>query len=67
MPTIFANTLAALTPLLAQAATHEKSTSGTGPSPSLQWGIVLFMIILGMLVTLSPPRRTSEVKKPKEE
>jgi hypothetical protein len=38
-----------------------------GPSPSFQWGIVLFMAILGLLVTLTPPRRTYEVKKPKEE
>jgi len=38
-----------------------------GPSPSLQWGIVGFMAILGLLVTLSPPRRTYEVKKPKDE
>jgi hypothetical protein len=38
-----------------------------GPSPSLQWGIVLFMAILGLLVTLTPPRRTYEVKKPKED
>jgi hypothetical protein len=38
-----------------------------GPSPSLQWGIVLFMAILGLLVTLTPPRRTYEVKKPKDE
>jgi hypothetical protein len=38
-----------------------------GPSPSLQWGIVLFMAILGLLVTLTPPRRTYEVKKPKDD
>jgi hypothetical protein len=41
--------------------------SASGPSPSLQWGIVGFMAILGLLVTLSPPRRTYEVKKPKDE
>ena len=38
-----------------------------GPSSSLAWGIVLFFTILGLLVTLSPPRRTYEVKKPKED
>jgi hypothetical protein len=38
-----------------------------GPMPSAQWFIVLFMTILGLLVTLSPPRRTYEVKKPKDE
>lgn len=41
--------------------------AGSGPMPSGQWFIVLFMTILGLLVTLSPPRRTYEVKKPKEE
>lgn len=38
-----------------------------GPMPSAQWFIVLFMTILGLLVTLTPARRTYEVKKPKEE
>jgi hypothetical protein len=38
-----------------------------GPSPPFQFAIVLFFTILGLLVTLSPPRRTYEVKKPKDE
>jgi hypothetical protein len=38
-----------------------------GPSPSFSWAIVLFFTILGLLVTLSPARRTSEVKRPKDE
>ena len=37
------------------------------PSDSLSWAIVLFFIILGLLVTLSPTKRTYEVKKPKDE
>lgn len=41
--------------------------AGGGPMPSAQWFIVLFMTILGLLVTLSPPRRSYEVKKPKED
>ncbi len=37
------------------------------PSPSVCWAIVLFFLILGLLVTLSPSRRTAEVKRPKDE
>jgi hypothetical protein len=32
-------------------------------SYSVSWALVLFSIILGMLVTLAPSRRKSEVKK----
>jgi hypothetical protein len=41
--------------------------SSNGPSLSIQWAIVLFLLILGLLVTLSPARRTFEVKRPKDE
>jgi len=54
--TLLANLLLA-NPLLAQS----------GPKPSVQWAIVLFFVILGLLVTLSPSRRTYEIKKPKDE
>lgn len=59
MPTHFAEWPLAVIPPLAQ--------TGGGPSPSISWGIVLFFTILGLLVTLSPARRTYEVKKPKDE
>lgn len=36
------------------------------PSLNISWAIVLFFLILGMLVTLSPSRRTTEIKKPKD-
>ncbi len=49
------------------AAILPLAQSGGPPAPSLSWFIVLFMTILGLLVTLSPPRRTYEVKKPKED
>jgi len=39
----------------------------SGPNPSVQWAIVGFAIILGLLITLSPSRRTYEIKKPKDE
>jgi hypothetical protein len=53
----FADSLLTVIPLVAAG----------GPSPSLQWAIVGFMAILGLLVTLTPARRTYEVKKPKED
>jgi hypothetical protein len=36
-------------------------------SLSLSWGIVIFFIILGLAVTLSPPKRTYEIKRPKDD
>jgi hypothetical protein len=47
-----------LTPLLAQA--------GGSATNSASWALVLFCVILGLLVALNPPRRTSEIKKAKE-
>lgn len=48
-------------PLLAQVTpTVEKSMS-------VPWAIVLFFIILGLIVTLSPAKRTTEVKRPRDE
>jgi hypothetical protein len=52
--------------LFAQSVTVITPSSGSGPSGSMSWGIVLFFVILGLLVTLSPPRRTYEIKKPKD-
>jgi hypothetical protein len=46
--------------ILAQAST-------SGPSLSLQWAIVGFALILGLIVTVSPARRTYEIKRPKDE
>jgi hypothetical protein len=37
------------------------------PSLNVCWAIVLFFLILGMLVTLSPSRRTYEVKRRRED
>jgi len=44
-----------VTPVLAQAAANK--------SYSLPWAIVLFCVILGLLVTLAPSRRSSEIKR----
>jgi hypothetical protein len=37
------------------------------PSLNISWAIVLFFLILGMLVTLSPTRRTYEIKRRRDE
>jgi hypothetical protein len=47
--------------LLAQAG------GAGGPSQSIQWAIVGFAILLGLFITVSPSRRTYEVKRPKED
>jgi hypothetical protein len=45
-------------PILAQAATK---------SDSMSWALVLFCVILGLIVTLNPSRRTYEIKRAKDE
>jgi hypothetical protein len=37
------------------------------PSLSVPWAIVLFSIAIGLAITLSPSRRTYEIKRPKDE
>jgi hypothetical protein len=37
------------------------------PSMSVPVAIVLFGVLLGLAITLSPSRRTSEIKRPKDE
>lgn len=39
---------------------------GGGQTHGLSWAVVLLCVILGLIVTLRPSRRTSEIKKPKE-
>jgi hypothetical protein len=45
-----------MTLLLAQAG-------GGSATYSASWALVLFCVILGLLVALNPPRRTTEIKK----
>jgi hypothetical protein len=45
-------------PLLAQASNK---------SDAMPWALVLFCVILGLLVSLNPPRRTYEIKRAKED
>jgi ABC-type lipoprotein release transport system permease subunit len=37
------------------------------PSLNVSWAIVLFFLILGLLVTLSPSRRATEIKRRRDE
>jgi hypothetical protein len=39
----------------------------TNNALSMGWGIVLFLIIVGLLIALAPSRRTSEIKRTKED
>ena len=64
MPTIIADSLIAFSPLIAQSA---GAAPAEGRSLSISWAIVLFFTILGLIVTLSPARRTYEIKKPRED
>jgi hypothetical protein len=47
-------------------AAHSEAAP-TGKGMSVEWGIVLLCLIVGMMVTLMPPRRTYEFKKHKGE
>jgi hypothetical protein len=38
----------------------------TTASPAA-WAVMLFCIILGLLVSLAPSKRTSEIKRPKDD
>jgi hypothetical protein len=56
-PPLLVELTLAVAPLLGQSS----------KSYNWSWAIVLGLVILGLLVTLSPARRTSEVKKRKIE
>ena len=53
--------------LAAKTSSLDAPTGPTGPSMSACWAIVGFLTILGLIVTLSPTKRTSEIKKPHDE
>ena len=36
----------------------------TRSAMSMAWGLVIFCIILGAMITLAPNKRTSEIKRP---
>mgnify|MGYP001135833545 CR=1 FL=1 len=51
--------VAMMSPVLAQE-------EGGRAKQSFAWGLVVLMVVLGMMVTLLPPRRDAEVKGRKE-
>jgi hypothetical protein len=53
--------------LLLAKKSAEVPSGPTGPSMSMCWAIVGFMTILGLIVTLSPTKRTIDFKKPQDE
>jgi hypothetical protein len=51
---------------------HDRSEGGSGgssgpPTYGVSWALVLFCAILGLMVTLTPSRRSVEIKRPKDE
>ena len=52
--------------ILAKSSTENVRVSPADKSLSLEWGIVILALVIGLAVTLMPPKRTYEVKKQKE-
>jgi hypothetical protein len=53
--------------LLAKTHLENAPKSAADKSLSLEWGLVLLGLVIGLAITLMPPKRTYEVKKQKEE
>ena len=48
-------------------AAHSEAAAPEGKGASIEWAIVLFLMAIGLGITLSPPKRTTEIKKSKDE
>ena len=54
--------------LLAKSSLEKTVVTGPGDKGlSMEWGLVLIGLVIGLAITLMPPKRTYEVKKQKEE
>jgi hypothetical protein len=53
--------------LILAARETEKAVSSSGKGLSLPVAIVVFLTLIGLGITLSPPRRTTDFKKQKDE
>ena len=53
--------------ILAKSSTDNVRVLPADKGLSLEWGLVLIGLIIGLAITLMPPKRTYEVKKQKEE
>ena len=54
--------------LLAKSSLEKNVATAPGDKGlSMEWGLVLIGLVIGLAITLMPPKRTYEVKKQKEE
>jgi hypothetical protein len=54
--------------LLARSSLEKNTAVAPGSKGlSMEWGLVLIGLIIGLALTLMPPKRTYEVKKQKED
>ena len=53
--------------IFAANKSSSQAAADTGKGLSLSWAIVIFSMLLGLAITLSPTKRTYEVKRPKDE
>lgn len=53
--------------LLAKNSLENVRTTPADKGLSLEWGIVLLGVIIGVAISVMPSKRTSEIKKAKEE
>jgi hypothetical protein len=53
--------------LLAKSSLDNVRTTPADKGLSLEWGLVLLGVIIGVAITVMPAKRTYEVKKQKEE
>ena len=50
----------------ARATSHDVSITAPSGTNSLSWFLLIFCVVLGLIATLSPYRRTTEIKRVKE-
>jgi hypothetical protein len=53
--------------ILAKSSTDNVRVGPADKGLSLEWGLVLIGLIIGLAITLMPPKRTTEIKKKAEE
>ena len=53
--------------LLAKNSMANAPTTPADKGLSMEWGLILIGVIIGLAITLSPPKRTTEIKKKVDE
>jgi hypothetical protein len=53
--------------LLAKTSLDNAPKSASDKSLSMEWGLVLIALVIGLAITLMPPKRSYEIKKQKED